>query len=198
MIPIFPTAYFGPISYFKDILNCQNVLIEIHENYIKQTYRNRMVICTANGKLELSIPVIKINGNKTAIKDVIIDNNQKWQRNHWKAIESAYRHAAYFEHYENDIKNLIYQHDENLIRFNEKITNTLINWLELPINLSKTTEFLAIEKEDYRQGHSLSINNKMDYNYFQVFSDKNGFIENLSLLDAIFNIGPMARKILIK
>ena len=198
MIPIFPTAYFGPISYFKDILNYQSVVIEIHEHYVKQTNRNRMVIGTANGKLELSIPVIKINGNKTAIKDVIIDNKQKWQQNHWKAIESAYRHAAYFEHYENDIKNLIYQHDDNLIRFNEKITNTLINWLELPINLSKTTEFLPLEKEDYRQGYSHSTNHKMDYNYFQVFNDKNGFIENLSLLDAICNIGPMARKILIK
>ena len=90
MTPIFPTAYFGSISYYKSLFSFSSILIEGNENFIKQSLRNRCDIATSNGILQLSVPVRKINGSKTKSKVIEISNDTNWQKNHWKAIESAY------------------------------------------------------------------------------------------------------------
>ena len=38
------TAYFPPAEYFSLLAAAENVEIEKHENYLKQTYRNRCMI----------------------------------------------------------------------------------------------------------------------------------------------------------
>jgi len=62
---------------------------DIHQNYEKQSYRNRTFIHSANGVLKLTVP-IKHSINKFSLKDSIIDNSIKWQDNHWKSIKTAY------------------------------------------------------------------------------------------------------------
>ncbi|MFW5699856.1 MAG: WbqC family protein, partial [Bacteroidota bacterium] len=96
---ILPTAYFGNIEYYSLIKQADNVLIEAHEHYIKQTYRNRCEIATANGPLALTVPVKFSNTKKTTIKDVRIDYDTNWQKIHFKAIESAYRKSPFYEHF---------------------------------------------------------------------------------------------------
>ena len=81
-MPVFSTSFLPPISYFYFFLNNENIYIDIHENYVKQTYRNRCIIKAANGLMPLSVPVIKTFGNHTQIKDIQIDYSQPWQRKH--------------------------------------------------------------------------------------------------------------------
>lgn len=95
---IFSTAYLPPIQYIKSLIESDIVLIEKHETYLKQTYRNRCIILSANGPLALTIPIIKPFGNKTKTDEVVIDNSVKWKREHWRGIESAYRNSAFFEY----------------------------------------------------------------------------------------------------
>ena len=90
------TAYLPPIEYFATILACDGFELENHEHYIKQSYRNRCKIMTSNGILDLSIPVNKVNGNHTLIKDIRISYLSNWQSNHWRAIESAYNKSPFF------------------------------------------------------------------------------------------------------
>jgi len=73
-------TYLGPIHYFSKFLEYDEILIERYENYTRQTYRNRCMIYGANGRLSLSIPVLKGDEHKTLIKDIRIDNNKKWQQ----------------------------------------------------------------------------------------------------------------------
>ena len=100
---ILSTAYLPPIEYFAMILQSGAWKIENHEHYIKQSYRNRCNIITANGLLNLSIPVNKTDGNHTFIHDIRISYLSNWQSNHWRAIESAYNKSPFFLYYRDDL-----------------------------------------------------------------------------------------------
>ena len=198
MSAIFPIAYFGSISYYKDIIATGNIVFEVQEHFVKQSMRNRTRILTANGPMELSIPVIKPNGSKTLTKDVQVSTSNDWRKDHWRAIESAYKHAVYFDHYGEEVKDLIYQSTPDLVGFDLHIMNRIQTWLELPYSYSLSSEFTPVNSisTDFRFGYT-DHTFQEEYNYFQVFQDKLPFVGELSLLDAIFNLGPMARKLLI-
>jgi hypothetical protein len=197
MTPIFPTAYFGSISYYKSLVQMETISFELYEHYVKQTIRNRMSILGANGMLNLSIPVEKPNGNKTLTKDIRISYAENWQKNHWKAIESAYAPSPYFEHYESEVKELIFCKNQNLVAFNLDIHQKIIDWLSLPIH-SKFTESYLVESNDSQDFRKLSWPKTEDSNYIKVFNIEHILEGDLSILDAIFNLGPMARNLLIQ
>jgi len=159
--------------------------------------RNRMTILGANGMLNLSIPVEKPNGNKTLTKDILISDAENWQKNHWKAIESAYAPSPYFEHYESEVKELIFSKNSNLVDFNFQIHLKIMDWLSLPIQ-NQFTESYSEESNsinDFRKTNWPIIENS---NYIKVFNVENVSESDLSILDAIFNLGPMARNLLIQ
>ncbi len=197
MISIFPTAYFGSISYYKSLVQMEAISFELYEHYVKQTIRNRMSILGANGLLNLSIPVEKPNGNKTLTKDIQISYAENWQKNHWKAIESAYAPSPYFEHYESEVKELIFSQTSNLVDFNLQIHLKIIEWLSLPIDykFTESYEFDSNTSQDFR---NLNWPTTENTNYIKVFNSENVSENDLSMLDAIFNLGPMARNLLIK
>ena len=105
---VVPAAYLPSVAYVISILQSQSAIIDIHEHYIKQTCRNRCYIYSANGSLPLVIPVIKPGGNHTPVKDIKICHLQRWQLNHWRAIESAYQSSPYFLFFKDELK-LFYQ-----------------------------------------------------------------------------------------
>jgi len=102
------TTYFGPIDYYAEIFQGEEIIIESEESYQKQSYRNRCYIYGANGKLALNIPVThsKVAGKRVMTKDATIANEFDWQKLHWKSLESAYRTSPYFEFYEDDLRPL--------------------------------------------------------------------------------------------
>lgn len=192
---LFSTAYFGSIVYFKKIYQSHSPIIETKEHFIKQTIRTRCAILGANGKLQLSVPVKRINGNKTSIDEIIIDDQTPWRKQHWKSIESAYASSPYFEAYDLEIKNLILNKESNLITFNQEITNSIFQLLDLKKELLYTKEFQTENKANFL---NFDFEKELEIpQYHQVFSDKSGFIGNLSILDLLFNEGPMARNWII-
>lgn len=189
---LFPTAYFGSIHYFREIYHSGNPRIEAHETFPKQTGRTRCTILSANGIQRLSIPVIRKQGSKTMIKDLEISQTEKWQKDHWKAIESAYASSPYFDAYDREVKALIYNEELNLLSFNKKITESVFSLLDIDFKIQKSSEYVfSPNGSDYR-----STNFEEAYpckEYFQVFMNKTDFIPNLSILDLLFCEGPMAR-----
>lgn len=201
---ILSTAYLAPIQYYTKLVKYKNVFIEMHENFVKQTYRNRCKIYAANGELSLSIPVKK-RPTKTLIKDIYIDYDTNWQKMHWKSIESAYRSSPFFEFYEDGLKPFYHKKYKFLVDFNLEIQNVLLELLELQVDYKFTEEYhhkMTYEFDDFRD----KINpKKKDYdpefkpvNYIQVFQEKYGFLPNLSIIDLLFNEGTNAQEILIK
>ena len=197
MIPVFPTVYFGKVAYYRSLFSLQEIKIESKEHFIKQTFRNRCEILTSNGVQQLSIPVIRKNGSKTVIEDVEISNDTDWRKDHWKAIESAYSNSPYFEHYGNEVKKLIYQKETNLLKFNHTIQSAIFSWFDIQIITSFTDEF-SVQEKDFRSNlnqNRLNTNEDLK-SYIQVFGDSSQFTSNLSILDALFCQGPMARNLI--
>ena len=191
MSQIFPTSYFGNLSYYSALIQEVSIIFEAKEHFIKQTYRNRCEVLTGNGIQAISIPVIRKNGSKTAIDEVEISNDTDWRKDHWKAIESAYSNSPYFDHYGLEVKELIYNQETNLLKFNEQIHKRICTWLGIATDYKFSNEYSSISESTYQFKEKELIKP-----YIQVFGDSNSFATNLSILDAIFCLGPMARKLI--
>jgi len=180
------------------LVSYKDVVIEINETYAKQSYRNRCVILSCNGPLTLSIPVVKVNGNSTLTKDIEIDNSTNWQKNHWKAIESAYRNSTYYD-FVADVINPCYNRKEHLlIDFNKRLVEEVISFIGISKVLKNSNEFKKIypdSVDDFRTSiHPKPQNQQLDntfvtVKYYQVFNDRFEFRPSLSILDLLFNEG---------
>ncbi len=121
------TAYMPPIEYVALLLKYGTAVIEGEESYPKQTYRNRCRILTANGILNLSIPVNKPHGNNTKTKDITIINSDRWFTNHWRAISSAYSGSPFFLYYKDELQGFFNGSYDNLLEFNTTLTNEFLS-----------------------------------------------------------------------
>jgi hypothetical protein len=200
------TAYLPPVQYISKFLSENKVLIEIHENYQKQSYRNRCYIYGANGRQCLVIPIVKAHGEKTPITRVEIDNQSPWQKIHIKSIQSAYLNSPFYEFYADEFNRFYTQKSALLIDWNSAFLKYILKLLNLETDIKTTTGFekAPVASPDYRQtihpkpAHQMPDKNFLPVPYIQVFRDRYGFIPNLSIIDLLFNEGQNAREILVK
>jgi len=190
-ILIHPT-YFPNIAHFVAIAHAQSVTFEEDDNFLKQTYRNRAYIYAANGKLLLNIPVIHTQKNRQKYRDVKISQETNWQDLHWKSLLSAYRTSPFFEYYEDDLNPLFTTKANYILDFNLKCFETICECLQLETDYLKTTEYQKTveDKFDFRFLVSAKTEEQKFEPYKQVFDSKYGFLNNLSVLDLLFNEGP--------
>ena len=192
------TAYFAPIQYYSKLVQFPNMMIEQFENYSKQSYRNRCNIFGANGELALTVPVVKASSKKILTKDVRISYDTDWQKLHWKGIESAYKSSPFYEFYIDDLVRFFDIKWDYLLDFNMEIQSEINSLIELDSTIKKTDDYIENLDQlvDFRESiHPKASKSIIDPSfvskeYYQVFSDKRGFIENLSILDLLFNMGP--------
>jgi hypothetical protein len=202
MTTILSTAYWAPVQYYSKLTGMSEVLLEQHENYLKQTYRNRCHIAAANGVLPLTVPVLRNHGNKMPVREVRIDYSEQWQRNHWKAIESAYRSSPFFEYYADDFRPFYEKKEVFLFDLNEKIFRLLLDLIGLKITVGYTCQFTErYPCNDFRYTVSPKIPYTDDHTfkpqiYYQVFAPANGFAANVSILDLLCNEGANALQVL--
>ena len=191
MKTLLPIFYLPPISWISEFLKEENdVILEQSENFPKQTYRNRTNIYGANGKLSLIIP-IHHTGNR-CIKDVEISYAEDWQKLHWKSIKNAYQSSPYFEYYETKLENIFKDQPKTLLAFNLKALKVILEILKTEKEYSLTEEYVqSVEFLNFREKFSAKKDSEYQMNeYYQTFSDKLGFIKDLSIIDLICNLGP--------
>ena len=195
---LFTTAYFPSISYMARFLTEDEPFIEIWETYHKQTYRNRCCVMTANGVESLSVPVVKVNGNHTMTKDMTISPIEPWQHIHSRCLESAYKAAPYFDHYYDYLRPIFEGHFERLVDLNDAALKAVLKMLKVNKEIAHTTDFVRETENDLREAFSpkKQADASLFPTYYQVFSEKYPFAQDLSVLDLIFNEGPEAHSYL--
>lgn len=192
------SCYFPPIIFFSEFIKAQNIVVDVHEYFVKQTLRNRTYICTAEGKMPLIIPVKHTGGKLTAVKEIMISYDANWQKNHWRSLTSAYRNSAWFEFMEDDIAPFFFKKEKFLCDLNEKILHSLLRLCKLNISISPSKEYVKDYSSSVMDIRNLSdINNFNEFDatkkpYTQVFSTRLGFTGGLSILDLLFNLGKQA------
>lgn len=209
------TTYFGPIQWYQKLNRYGRVLIEQHESWQKQTYRNRCLIATTQGVQALSVPVAK---GDTAGGDALssltshlrISDHGNWRHLHWQALQSAYGDSPFFEYYEDDLRPFFADcRWERLADFNADIMHTMCRLLDISPCVEPTTHYVRPTGDlvladpadgstyaDFRHAinpkHPLPDADFAPRRYWQVFEQKHGFLPNLSILDLLFNVGPEA------
>lgn len=193
------TAYCPPVEYFMAASDAGRLLVESRESYVKQTYRNRCRIYACDGILSLTVPV-SLPHDDRAVCAAVIDYTKPWLQQHKRAMVSAYRTSAFFEYYQDDIFEILDSRPETLLELNGRLLSKLSELLGIRCEIGYTDVYrnsygdgfvdlrdtLAPKKtvpEIFRNRYKP---------YYQVFSEKFGFIPGLSVLDLLFNEGPNA------
>ena len=187
-------SYFPSVSHFVAIAKADVVTFEMEDNFQKQTNRNRMYIYSPNGIQLLNVPVKHSKKSHQRIKEVRIENDFDWQKQHFKSLESAYRTSPFFEYFEDDVLPIFKKKHSFLMDLHLETMSIVSKCLRFEFDYDLTVEYFnqVDDKIDYRN----LINGKKDTAFFesytQVFADKHGFISNLSILDLLFNEGRYA------
>ena len=193
-VVILPSCPFPSLSWYRASLSEGEVFLDIHENYVKQTERNRIFISDAQGAKFITLPVYRRNLDSRAVSDIVFTEamNPKVMMKH---ISTAYKSAPFFEHFEDELREFFEKHGlpgKSLLEFNI----ASLQWVQEMIGLgkvdglTKTSSFLSLNNiygGDYRVKGALSNEVWSFKKYPQTFEDRNGFIDNLSVLDALFH-----------
>jgi hypothetical protein len=198
---VLSSANLAPIQYYSKLITYNTIIIEHQEHFVKQSYRSRCNIYSPNGLQTLSIPLVKGNHRQT-VKEMKISYDYDWRKLHWRSLESAYRRSPFFEYFEDDFRPFYEDKKfDYLIDLNEATQQVILSLLKIKPNYTFTEDYKSnyIGADDYRGILSPKeplIKDK-DYHvkpYSQVFETKFGFIENLSILDVLFNQGSRAKE----
>jgi hypothetical protein len=192
---VFQPTYFSPVIQYIAIAAAGELIFETEDNFQKQTFRNRCYIYGANGKLLLGIPIVHENsGRRQKTREVKIDTSFGWQKMHKKSLASAYRSSPYFEYYEEEVLSVLSKSYTFLLDLNLRVHELVMDALQLEKKASHTLAYHPTLHEDYRELANAKLKSFSYLDpYQQVFSEKFGFIPNLSILDLLFNEGPNAQ-----
>jgi hypothetical protein len=195
------THFLPTLEFFCAIAHADEIVIEHHEHFVKQSYRNHTFINTANGKEKILIPLTG-KGNRTPIKDVRIDYSMNWRNAQWRTLESAYRKSPYYEHYADDLNKILFNQNAFLLELNAGMLSMCLSWLGWDKKVSNTSQHnLTIESGVDLRNVLLSKKSYLERNFFrpvpytQVFGQT--FVKNLSLVDLIFCKGPEAARVVL-
>ncbi len=189
-------SYFPSISHFAAMAQSDSITFEMEDNFQKQTNRNRTYIYSPNGIQLLNIPIKHSNLSHQKTKDIKIEQEFDWQKQHFKSLEAAYRSSPFFEYFEDDLVPIFQKKHTFLMDLNFEALEITAKCLRMKFEFGITTEYFhKIENPEITDFRYL-VNGKKDHSLFepypQVFDDKHGFLNNLSVLDLLFNEGKFA------
>lgn len=180
------------VEYVARLLR-EECVIDLGENYIKRSERNRARILSANGVMPLTVHVENGNRPRQRMRDVKIDYSKRWQHQHWVSILSAYKSSPYFDHYAEELEPFYRREWRYLVDYNMEYLQSLLRLLGAKCEVRLSEQYVEVEQGDLdlRPKHNEGSTFVAEP-YFQVFSDRMPFEANLSVLDLLMCEGPAA------
>lgn len=189
-------SYFPSVSHFVAIAQSDKLTFEMEDNFQKQTNRNRTYIYSPNGIQLLNIPIKHSNLSHQKTKDIKIEQEFDWQKQHFKSLEAAYRSSPFFEYFEDDLLPIFEKKHTFLMDLNMEAFDIVCKCLRMKVQFDTTVEYFHEIDDTQIIDFRYLVNGKKDNSVFesypQVFNDKHGFLNNLSVLDLLFNEGKFA------
>ncbi|MEY4110469.1 MAG: hypothetical protein RLZZ46_824 [Bacteroidota bacterium] len=172
-------GYFLPLDLTEHIRQSREIFYEGY-HFRKQTYRNRLIILTAAGIQRLSIPLLHpIAGMR--YKAIRISYREPWQRQHFRAIATAYGKSPYYFYWHTELEILFSEQPEFLYEWNRRC-------LQLQAKMCKHPEpkftDAAPEAMRYEEFHERLPSVTA---YLQTFHDRFPFVSAVSGLDQGLN-----------
>lgn len=189
------SQYFINIYSLKILCNSSHIGILLCDPFKKMSFQNRCLIPTANGLVNLTVPIVGGRETRQVMGEVRIDNSQPWQTRHWRTITSAYNRSPFFEHYSSGLGAIFQTPSAYLHEWNQRILDWILQQLRCrPFIENITTSTSGIRQDlplpkNYREERFTSLLPE----YQQVFMERWGFAPNVSCMDLLFCTGPDAR-----
>ncbi len=214
-----PSCYCPPISHLALMMQSDLFIIADNIRFGKSAPISRCRLKATTGMQWLTVPVHSHKQDKPLIRDIRIDNERGWRRKHFRQLEVNYRYAPFFEHYDLFFKQLYDREWTFLLDLNMAFLELICKALQISTKVRLRSEFQldrsgvdgiiqlvhAGHADSYlcdatdaqfmeltqlrRAGISVSHPTELE-SYSQQFGE---FIPNLSILDLLFNEGPLAR-----
>ena len=187
-----PLCCFAPVSWYV-LYADENFCLAQDEYFQKQTYRNRFDILTGNGVQTLTIPVESTGGERKLLRDIRISPEYNGKKT-LQAIRSAYGNSAMYDFIEQELEELFLKEERFLFDFNMRSHNWVCRWYPKVVD-QRSTESKVVSQ---RSTESKVLDERWKIrgtrpvelkSYPQVFADRFPFEQDLSILDAIFNLG---------
>lgn len=218
-IAIHQPNYLPYLGFFHKIYLCDIFVILDTVQFVKSgplAWMNRNKIRTPEGWIWLTVPVLTKGRFPVIMKNALVDNSKNWRRKHFDSIYYDYKKTPYFHKYADFFEELYKEEWERLSPLNEEIIRYLLRQLDISVNIIRAsdlnvggagTELLInickmsgakeyiygkhgedyMELEKFRQnGIKLIPQNFVSSPYKQAYEP---FIENMSIVDALFNEG---------
>ena len=192
-----PLCCFAPVSWYV-LYADENFCLAQDEYFQKQTYRNRFDILTGNGVQTLTIPIESTGGERKLLRDIRISPEYNGKKT-LQAIRSAYGNSAMYDFIEQELEELFLKEERFLFDFNMRSHNWVCRWYpkvvdqrstESKVVSQRSTESKVLD-ERWKMRGTRPVELK---SYPQVFADRFPFEKDLSILDAIFNLGKTSMK----
>lgn len=199
---IIENQYFPVINWFKYSFKNNYIVIFECESYQKMSFRNRTVILGSNGRINLTVPILKGRNIHLPFKEVKIALHEKWEVNHWRSIVSCYSKSPYFDYYRQSLEKLFTNQYEFIFDLNLEI----LYWLKEVLKFPAEIIVAGSEMETFYKSGVTNLTNRwlpknfqldeFPIKYPQVFEERINFQPNLGILDLLFNTGPEAGRFL--
>jgi hypothetical protein len=224
-VTIHQPNYIPWIGFFNKVSMADTYVILDTVQYEKDGFTNRNKIRQPDSPIGwawLTVPVKKGSSNQP-IKDVQIDNNQKWKEASLRSINRIYKSSPYLKAYSQFLDSIYKKEWDGLSDLNEFIIKELFSMLgiepqiikasELGVNSKKSdlnldickkvgaTEYISgISGRDYLEMDRFKEEGiKVTFHDFKhpVYEQVRGpFISNLSVLDLLLSCGPDSTKMI--
>ncbi|MBO4906182.1 MAG: WbqC family protein [Bacteroidaceae bacterium] len=195
-------SYLAPVEWYAALHRSKSCIIEQHEYYVKQTYRNRCRILMPDGPQDLVVPIEKPTSDNSSIRDIRLSDHGNWRHHHWNALRTAYGKTPFFEYYADDFYPFYHEPCTFLFDFNERLRQTICTLIDMepvveysthyvkPIDISIDTEVADMRQTINPRQKGTVVRGYKPRPYYQMFTTLDAFRPNLSIVDLLFNMGP--------
>ena len=203
-LTVMPVRLFAPIGYYMALAQQQRVVVDTAMPFDKRAKAvHRYDIVDTQGRCQLTVPINRPHSGSPTDRplwtDAAVSRHGQWWRLHRTALESAYGRTPFFEYLIDRFDTVLCDPADpaaapNVVELARRadalirpllLLDTPVEWRPLTTQESAVTD---LRRADF----TLTAPQP----YWQVRQSKLGFQPNLSILDALFNLGPEAALLL--